>query len=312
MHGQTMQQRALYVMGIVITVACAGYVLYELIENEVWRVDRETFYALGWYVPAAALVYAVTSISLGAAWWRLLRWSGEPVSERAICHGIYGRSQLAKYVPGNVFSFVGRQVLGRRAGFSHRGLAVASVLEIAGQVLSAGMIMLIGSQFSSTPEVDYTVQISLLGIAGFAVAVALTLVTLRKLAKTANQPLLKRTVLDFAHLMLNFSIYILFFLVGGTLLWVILTVIADHRAIEWTYVLSVGAAAWILGFIVPGAPGGIGVRDALLIAGLAPIVGGPAATIATIAYRIVTVIGDIVYFLISYAFPIRKTDRIEE
>lgn len=32
--------------------------------------------------------------------------------------------------------------------------------------------------------------------------------------------------------------------------------------------IGIEAAAWLVGFVVPGAPGGLGVREAVLIAGL--------------------------------------------
>lgn len=304
--------RILYGIGILVSAGSAAYVLYVLAANEAWQIDRPTAYALGWRVAAGALVYALSSVFLGAAWWRLLDWAGEAVVHRGLCHGIYGRAQLAKYIPGNVFSFVGRQVLGRRAGFSHWGLAAASILEIVGQISAAGIIGLIGYQSSWTLPVGYRVSILLLAPAGVVASVFLAVVMLRKLNRSERPAFLKRTVTDFARLALIFGLYIPFFVIGGTVLWLLVGAVADGHGAEWTYVLSISAAAWLLGFVVPGAPGGIGVRDAFLIVGLTPVVGGFAASAATIAFRIVTVLGDILYFLISHAFPMRAPGRIED
>ena len=44
---------------------------------------------------------------------------------------VYGRSGIAKYLPGNVFHYVGRNVLARRFKWSQIAVAVSSALEIA-------------------------------------------------------------------------------------------------------------------------------------------------------------------------------------
>ena len=61
------------------------------------------------------------------------------------------------------------------------------------------------------------------------------------------------------------------------------------------------AAAWVLGLITPGAPGGMGVREAILVVCFAPLVGdGEAFTIA-LALRLVSILGDGTAFLIGFA-----------
>lgn len=308
---KSLLQRMLYAAGIAITLACACYVLFAVVRNEVWRLDSKLLYSVARWMPVASLIYGVTSLFLGAAWWRLLRWTGETVTAHRVCHGIYGRSQLAKYLPGNVFSLVGRQVLGRQAGFSHLGLATASILEIVGQLIAAGAIILISSRFAEVPVSDIRSPIMSYGTAGVVVVVALALFLVRRFSNKQEQIFRRHTVGDFVQLTVIFCLYLPFFLVCGTVLWVIVEFLAGDRSVGWTYVLSIGTTAWILGFVVPGAPGGVGVRDALLIAGLTPVVGGPVATIAAIAYRIVTISGDIIYFLISCAFSARVGDDPE-
>ena len=55
------------------------------------------------------------------------------------------------------------------------------------------------------------------------------------------------------------------------------------------------AGAWVVGFVIPGASAGIGVREAAVILLLSPVLGaGDAAVIATI-YRLVTAGGDTLF-----------------
>ena len=57
--------------------------------------------------------------------------------------------------------------------------------------------------------------------------------------------------------------------------------------------------AWLAGFIIPGAPGGIGVREAVLIFFVTPIIGEPQSIAVAIALRFVTLLGDVCFFVIS-------------
>ena len=57
------------------------------------------------------------------------------------------------------------------------------------------------------------------------------------------------------------------------------------------------AAAWVLGFIMPGAPGGLGVREAVLLAAFDPIYGSGVAVGLTLSPRLVTTLGDAALFL---------------
>ena len=84
-----------------------------------------------WFaVVAGAVLYAALSLLLSGAWQTILAraGAGAPVSLRT-CYEVYGRSQIAKYVPGNVFHFVGRQLLGRSAGWAQGAIALSSVVE---------------------------------------------------------------------------------------------------------------------------------------------------------------------------------------
>lgn len=57
------------------------------------------------------------------------------------------------------------------------------------------------------------------------------------------------------------------------------------------------AASWIAGFATPGAPGGIGIRETALIALLTPLCGEATAVAAALELRLVTTLGDLLFFL---------------
>jgi len=59
-------------------------------------------------------------------------------------------------------------------------------------------------------------------------------------------------------------------------------------------IVSLYSVAWIVGALTPGAPGGIGVREAILIEGLTPLWGAGEAVAGALAFRVVTVATDVI------------------
>ena len=108
--------------------------------GEAWQLARRAAGAAAARPRSAgALIYGLGGFLLSTAWRQLLALE-RPPGPAAGYHAVYGRSQIAKYLPGNCFHFVGRQVLGRALGHSQSALALASLLETALLVaLAAGL-----------------------------------------------------------------------------------------------------------------------------------------------------------------------------
>ena len=62
--------------------------------------------------------------------------------------------------------------------------------------------------------------------------------------------------------------------------------------------IVVFSLAWVAGFIIPGAPGGIGVREVVLIF-FFQLIGEPESIAVAIALRFVTLLGDIFFLLLA-------------
>jgi uncharacterized membrane protein YbhN (UPF0104 family) len=74
---------------------------------------------------------------------------------------------------------------------------------------------------------------------------------------------------------------------------------ASDAPTDFFLITSIFAISWLLGFITPGSPGGIGIREALLVTFLAPIYGNAIAIWLSIVLRIITTLGDGIAFLIG-------------
>jgi len=58
--------------------------------------------------------------------------------------------------------------------------------------------------------------------------------------------------------------------------------------------------AWVLGFIIPGAPGGIGIREVILAGLYAQELGQGMAVGLSVVLRVITSLGDLATFTLAY------------
>ncbi len=73
---------------------------------------------------------------------------------------------------------------------------------------------------------------------------------------------------------------------------------------ESRFVLLTGifAVAWVAGYVTPAAPGGLGVREAILVAALGPIYGDGTAVALALIVRVCSVAADGLGFLTGVVF----------
>lgn len=203
----------------------------------------------------------------------------------------YTKTQIAKYIPGNVVHLISRHMYLSNLGIGHRGLATASVLELLSLPLSA--IFAICLAISFTPSVEFA-ALDIADIAPFALVAVLAIAALviwrvrKPFVWPACVVLLRGTV---------------FMLCQGGIFAVILFALSESFV-----ALAIPAAilAWLIGFLTPGAPGGIAVREVLLIGVLANAASGEHVLIAALLLRLVTTAGDLLLYLFGNIF---LTDR---
>jgi hypothetical protein len=284
-------------VGWTAVAASLGFIGLQLAQHAPWRLAGAHLEALATAIAGGALLYGMAGFLLSSAWYQLLGAGNAGASIRSH-HAVYGRTQIAKYVPGNVFHLVGRQVMGRRLGHSQTRLALASLLEVVLLVLVAGVL--------SLPLVWRELDRGLLWIG----ALAAPIVALIALRWARQQSLALRELTQDAargrpraslRLLTAAALYALFFLVVAAIFWMLALSVSDpgRPSIGFANVVSVVALAWLAGFATPGSSAGIGVREAVLIAALEGTVGAPASSLIALALRLVTVGGDVVFCVFS-------------
>ncbi|NIG98135.1 MAG: hypothetical protein G5701_02350 [Serratia symbiotica] len=257
-----------------------------------WHVRDLSCISLNIWLAVAclAIFYFFDSFLLAFAWRRILKSLGVYVS-RAWSIKIYGISQLAKYVPGNVFHIAGRQALGMSAGISGGILAKSIGWEI-------GLISVSGAVFS------WLVLPLLITFVTLPASIALILLTIVGLGYILYR------FFSF-HLFLAFIYQISFLLISGGIFVILLGALLQNEGgahlQEWIFICSAYVVAWLVGLVTPGAPAGVGVREFILLFLLKGLVNDADLLIALVLGRILTFAGDLLFFsLSSFFFMIKK------
>lgn len=252
---------------------------------------------------AGAVGYAVLSTLLAASWWWGLAAYGRRPPLR-LAWAVWARAQLGKYLPGNVFHYVGRQLMGRRLGLGHASLAAAGVVELVSVLVAAGLLGGAGALarhrgLGGLGPLVWVPAVALLAVAGLvlldALARRLPLLLGSGGGRTAPPAALPRlSGRRLAALLVPAVALNLGFLAGsGALLYLLLVAGWPAAEVGLVRALWVYPLAWAAGTLTLGAPAGLGVREAILALELGGAMGAAPAALLAVALRLVTVGGDL-------------------
>jgi uncharacterized membrane protein YbhN (UPF0104 family) len=256
-------------------------------------------------VLAAAAAYALTSCLLTFAWWRMMSaLSAQPVPARPIM-ATYAVSQYGKYLPGNVAHYAVRHAWSRRYGLRHGELGLASILEAALLLLAALCLTLLAdtSQIRLLPILDPRLAIALLVLMLIVLGFALHWARRKDVVARLHIPALPSTPV----LAICFACYLAFLTICAALLDSLAHVLGIGID-SFAMLLSASAASWLAGFVVIGAPGGLGVREAAFVALAGAALGESHALLLIGFFRVVTFLGDTLFFAAG-AIVLRMCDR---
>ncbi|MGM9428187.1 hypothetical protein [Hydrogenophaga sp. MI9] len=229
---------------------------------------------------ALAVGYGLANVLLALAWRDLLRELGGRLSvARSVA--VYGRSQIAKYAPGNVFHLAGRQVLGMAEGVPAQPLAKSIGLELGLLVVCAVVLVGLLLQRWLAGQVGVLAWVVPAGLAVLVVGAVL-----RWRWFCAGRALIGQS---------------LFLLFSAGVYWAVLAALAPEAVSRVPAGVVPGAAiaAWLVGLVTPGAPAGLGVREAVMLLILGLWVPQADLVLAVLLARLVNILGDVGFFVAS-------------
>lgn len=205
-------------------------------------------------------------------------------------------SQIGKYIPGNVAHFFGRIALARADSLESMVATMAMLIEVA-ILLTAGFVV-VGTLMVFAPDFMRKLTADLPDDAGtILVATGIVVVLVGLIVgqiiiwRRAGRP--RPTI---GQLLWPLALHGANFAFLGLSLWCVIYAVDPSSIVPIVYCTTIFTTAWIAGFLMPGAPGGIGIRDGIIALGLELFIGQGAGLLVAFLHRILAVFGDVFTF----------------
>jgi uncharacterized membrane protein YbhN (UPF0104 family) len=205
---------------------------------------------------------------------------------------IYNVAQLAKYVPGSIWQFVSRIAMlrARQASsqsirdsmIAENGWVVGSALLVGGALVwlgQPGLFLSLARVLAGNPS-----SILILLLSSLVIAVVLT-----RLWRPGYWSRFQLWLVRMRPPAIALVLLLLAWLALGGSFWVCLKPFIDS-APSWPVVIGVYCLAWVAGFLVPFAPAGLGVREAVLAIALDPVLNAQTSLVVVAVNRVIYVL----------------------
>gem|GEM_PF-1102560 len=274
---------------VALRLALAGIALGFLVTTVVrgWSDVRLAVTSMRWSW-AVAGVAAILAAQLLAAWtWHWL--SAAFGAGTRLRHSIkaFALSQLAKYVPGKLWSVAVRVRVTQEHGGTAAGAGAAVLFESAMLMVSAAATGLLAW---STQSFDVRLRIALVGAAAPGIVLVLYPRGISFLLRTMGR-LVRRDVRvqcpSRTDVVLAFGLYCAVWICFGTGIHCVVRSLAAAPLSNLPGFVAVYSTAWLAGFVVVFLPGGLGVREGVLASLLAAYVPLPIAAVVALMSRII-------------------------
>ena len=239
-------------LGFAVSLVCCLYVVGELIYDDSVLTSGFSIQFLGPLV-GATVCWIFVNAALGVGWASVVRALGHEMDFKASIFLAF-RTQFAKYLPGNVFHHVGRVVFAKQQGLKASTATTATVLESILLLLLAGLL---GVSFLFNQGYALT---------AFAIAAAGTIL----LSVALIHPLLRSRLglsesIRVGHLPWGIVASLFYggvFFLQAFMFLLFAGVLSQPIQLGFVQILEMVSVTWAAGFVVIGAPGGLGVREA--------------------------------------------------
>ncbi|XDD51554.1 hypothetical protein AB3N59_07415 [Leptospira sp. WS92.C1] len=222
---------------------------------------------------------------------------------------VYTKANIGKYLPGNVMEFVIRNFLANKMNISHANIAFSSFLEIGISLFVAILIALALNHQSLI--LTFLVFKERLWIF-VALLLILSVTSFLLLYKSEKIRSLFLQLFDKRSFKMILTTSIIYSLVFVNLTFTLLLIFTELFDIPLGLSFSIQCVSafvisWIIGFVVPGAPGGLGVKEAVLVILLTGIADESIVITVAMIHRLISVLGDLVALGLSrfYLFSTR-------
>jgi uncharacterized membrane protein YbhN (UPF0104 family) len=276
-----------------LLVVVLAFCSYGLVHE--WPGVHPALSRLHWYSVAGALAAAMASAGcMMLAWRRLLTDLGSklpvPVAAR-----VTFIAQMGKYVPGAIWSVAAHIELGYEYDVPRRRGAASVMIWIAG-LIAVGLLIAAACLPLSHPAIARRYLLFLAAIP--VIAICLAPPVLHRLLNFALK-IIRREGLEQQVTWRGLGGALAWIVIGWVLLgiqvWLLLADVANNGFRSILLALGAYALACSLALLLVVFPNGIGAREVILAAALAPVIPHGAALAVALVARVVTTVSDLAW-----------------
>jgi len=292
------------IIGNVITVVAIIFVLKKLFQSDIdysILLNKENILP----VVISAVLLSIIVILNCTPWKRLVYIiTGTHIPfKNAVT--VYTKSNILKYLPGNVFQYVGRNELAINLGIRHTDVAMATILDIIMLILASFLISLVLLK-GVILEVIYNYKNNLMMVLGIIIIVAIIvfIILLWRFKDELTAFLVRFLSVFKKKNILSVLVCMLYYLVVtivSSLLYMMVLLLVLKQDISSALFMDICGAytlSWLIGFITPGAPAGIGIKEAVMMAITGGVLNQEAIVLSLVILRVLTIFGDVMSFVI--------------
>lgn len=295
-------------VGNIITILAIALIIKKLYLTE-------TDYSIIFLKDKSFFLLIILLIYMLIVFWGGIPWLGivNVLSERNIRYSeaafIFVKSNILKYIPGNIFQYAGRNELAVTKNIKHSIVALATLIDVVWNILTMlffSVIMSGNELLAWLREQHIFTHNSIFFVCSFIIiCVIIFLVFCIWKRQILKDIMLKVVSVKFwCVLAFNFIFYVFIGVISAGLYVVIFSLISGnvyslHEVIIYTGIMLV---ALVAGFVTPGAPGGVGVREAASFFLLNGMIDETVILSGIIIMRIISVIGDLVTYIVVLLF----------
>jgi len=242
---------------------------------------------------ASLMVYIAAALPAAAAWHALTRrlLPNLPWTQSLV---IWCIAQIGKYLPGNVAQHVARVSLVSHHGAAVPGSTAVQFIETLIALPAAALCTLLASSLSPFPLTSPYV----LAMAGVLLGAMLLLFPLGRLPTWLARRWTPFATMAEAEarppaLLSGLILQSLAMACGGLSFAIVVHVLVPEATLDTAALVARFVVAWLAGYVIVGAPAGVGVREGALVVLLAPHLSPEQALGAALLHRVIALLGDL-------------------
>lgn len=232
-------------------------------------------------------------------WYRILKQFHYNVAFRESCY-LWSLSELKRYIPGNIWSLLGRAVLFQKKDISKKDIAKGMLLEAELFVIGSFIVSLYGLSFLFTNSlVEIVIRL-------LVVCITIIYIFAKKLPENFPSKLRSVITVIFPPFPIIENIYLVWISVLALFFFGLGNYLAISSVIYLTpkflvQLIGMFDFAFVIGYLSLITPAGFGVREGIVIWALTKIIPSGVAAFASLFSRIILIFSELI-FIASAAF----------